>query len=86
MVVTHFFAIDDLAGVQVNNPDETILLLHLADENFRAILHLVCQMTVVRSRVSDQLLLVETLRIIQCLLCRESIPPACFSSERGQVI
>ena len=51
-----------------------------------AVFHIICQESTVRTRICDQLLFIQILRIIQCLLSRISKNAVCISLQAGQII
>ena len=48
--------------------------------------HIIAEILAVSTRISDELSLIERLRIVECLLCRIAESLVCFSLKRGQVI
>ena len=48
--------------------------------------HIIAEIQAVSTRISDELALIERLRIVECLLRRIAESLVCFSLERGQVI
>ena len=48
--------------------------------------HIIIEILAVGTGISDELALIERLRVVECLLCRIAESLVCFSLERSQVI
>ena len=88
MVIGHFLIVDDTACI---HPDSNALgtghiLCGQIYQHRQRIHHIGSQIAAVCAGIGTQLFLIQTLYIVQRLLCRVSQQPVCFSLKGSQVI
>ena len=86
VVVGNLFAIADLLCMDGHRLSLTADPSSAIDDCLHAVQHIVSQITAVRSGVGAELLLIQTLHIVQGLLRREAVLPVGLPLQSGQII
>ena len=86
MVITDLAVVDYLFRINRHFSGISEFCSHLSCQIRNHVFHIFCKKTAVCSRIGYQLLLIKTLGIIKCLLCRESQKTVGISLQRSKAV